>query len=154
MDQTHLQCYFGVLILAGVFRSKGESTESLRIQAGDCPCGMVPTLPHPGERRQEGKRLYPGFLRTLFFQMPGQPCARHMLCRKGELQKARLSKSSNSQTLRAGRPIREQVPHGNRRRSGWQRVGGTSPADLVTAVGPCRLQERLWVCMPPGGWHY
>lgn len=29
MDQTHLHAYFGVLILAGVFRSKGESTESL-----------------------------------------------------------------------------------------------------------------------------
>ena len=29
MDQTHLEAYFGVLILAGVFRSKGESTESL-----------------------------------------------------------------------------------------------------------------------------
>lgn len=28
MDQTHLHAYFGVLILAGVFRSKGESTES------------------------------------------------------------------------------------------------------------------------------
>lgn len=95
---------------------------------GDCPCGMVPTLPHPGERRQEGKRLYPGFLRTLFFQMPGQPCARHMLCRKGQLQKARLSKSCNSQTLRAGRPIRAQVPHGNRRRSGWQRRGGVGGA--------------------------
>lgn len=25
MDQTHLQAYFGVLILAGVFRSKGKS---------------------------------------------------------------------------------------------------------------------------------
>ena len=29
MDQTHLHAYFGVLILAGVFRSNGESTESL-----------------------------------------------------------------------------------------------------------------------------
>ncbi|XP_067088064.1 piggyBac transposable element-derived protein 4-like [Osmerus mordax] len=29
MDQTHLHAYFGVLILAGVFKSKGESTESL-----------------------------------------------------------------------------------------------------------------------------
>ncbi|KAL3969261.1 leucine-rich repeat-containing G protein-coupled receptor 6 [Sarotherodon galilaeus] len=29
MDQIDLQPYFGVLILAGVFRSKGESTESL-----------------------------------------------------------------------------------------------------------------------------
>lgn len=29
MDQTHLQAYFGVLIPAGVFRSKGESTDSL-----------------------------------------------------------------------------------------------------------------------------
>uniref|UniRef100_A0A669C9C5 PiggyBac transposable element-derived protein domain-containing protein n=1 Tax=Oreochromis niloticus TaxID=8128 RepID=A0A669C9C5_ORENI len=29
MDQIDLQAYFGVLILAGVFRSKGESTESL-----------------------------------------------------------------------------------------------------------------------------
>ena len=29
MDQTDLHAYFGVLILAGVFRSKGESTESL-----------------------------------------------------------------------------------------------------------------------------
>lgn len=29
MDQTHLDAYFGVLILAGVFKSKGESTESL-----------------------------------------------------------------------------------------------------------------------------
>lgn len=29
MDQNDLQAYFGVLILAGVFRSKGESTESL-----------------------------------------------------------------------------------------------------------------------------
>ena len=29
MDQTHLYAYFGLLILAGVFRSKGESTESL-----------------------------------------------------------------------------------------------------------------------------
>lgn len=26
IDQTGLQAYFGVLILAGVFRSKGEST--------------------------------------------------------------------------------------------------------------------------------
>lgn len=29
IDQTHLQADFGALILAGVFRSKGESTESL-----------------------------------------------------------------------------------------------------------------------------
>jgi hypothetical protein len=29
MAQTHLHAYFGVLILAGVFRSNGESTESL-----------------------------------------------------------------------------------------------------------------------------
>lgn len=29
MDQTHLHAYFGVLILAGVFRSNGESRESL-----------------------------------------------------------------------------------------------------------------------------
>ncbi|XP_029701933.1 uncharacterized protein [Takifugu rubripes] len=29
MDQTQLHAYFGVLILAGVFRSKGESAESL-----------------------------------------------------------------------------------------------------------------------------
>lgn len=29
MDQTHLRAYFGLLVLAGVFRSKGESTESL-----------------------------------------------------------------------------------------------------------------------------
>jgi hypothetical protein len=29
MDQTHLHAYFWVLILTGVFRSNGESTESL-----------------------------------------------------------------------------------------------------------------------------
>lgn len=29
MDETDLDAYFGVLILAGVFRSKGEATESL-----------------------------------------------------------------------------------------------------------------------------
>jgi hypothetical protein len=29
MDQTHLHAYVGVLILAGVFRSNEESTESL-----------------------------------------------------------------------------------------------------------------------------
>lgn len=29
MDQTQLRAYFGVLVLAGVFRSKGESAESL-----------------------------------------------------------------------------------------------------------------------------
>jgi hypothetical protein len=29
MDQTHFHAYFGVLILAGVFRSSGEPTESL-----------------------------------------------------------------------------------------------------------------------------
>ena len=29
MDQTHLHAYFGVLILAGVFRSNGESIASL-----------------------------------------------------------------------------------------------------------------------------
>ena len=29
MDQTYLHAYFGVLILAGVIRSNGESTESL-----------------------------------------------------------------------------------------------------------------------------
>ena len=29
MDQTHLHAYFGVLILAGVFISNGESTGSL-----------------------------------------------------------------------------------------------------------------------------
>lgn len=29
MDQTHLHAYFGLLILAGVFRSNGEYTESL-----------------------------------------------------------------------------------------------------------------------------
>ena len=30
MDQTRLNAYFGVIILAGVFRSKRESIESLR----------------------------------------------------------------------------------------------------------------------------
>jgi hypothetical protein len=29
MDQTNLQAYFGVIIFAGVFRSNGESKESL-----------------------------------------------------------------------------------------------------------------------------
>ena len=29
MDQTHLHIYFGVIFLAGVFKSNGESTESL-----------------------------------------------------------------------------------------------------------------------------
>lgn len=86
---------------------------------------------HPGERRQEGKRLDAGFPGTVFFQMPNQPCAQHALCSKGQLQTARLGKSPNSQSLGASCPTRAQVPHRNRTRSGQEVlcvcVGGAPP---------------------------
>lgn len=81
---------------------------------------------HPGERMQEGQRSNAGSPGTVFFQMPNEPCGQHVLCSKGQLQKA--GDSANPQIAKPRARLPHQSPCATwTRNKRWAERGGTSP---------------------------